>query len=134
VETLYINGVQVEQKATTLAMQRNTLPLYIGTSPWDSFAGEISDVQVWNSARSQGQILESMSSGIRPDAPDLIANWTFRTVSRGRSYDMTHHTKAAQVLGQPVKTKVGGRERILAWSTPGAVLAPLLASIPQDCG
>ncbi len=103
---MYLNGVMVAQKPTNLDMQPSPLPLFIGTSPWDSFDGEIADVRLWDVARSQDQILASMHQTISPSSPNLIANWTFRTLSRGRSYDLTHHTKPAQILGNPTKTRL----------------------------
>ncbi|HWD41314.1 MAG TPA: LamG domain-containing protein [Fimbriimonas sp.] len=99
--SLYVNGVAVASHPTQSELQPSPLPLYIGTSPWDSFDGAIADVRLWRTPRTQEQIVEDMSSAPEPNNADLVAAWNFKTVARGRSYDLTHHTRPAEVQGAP---------------------------------
>ncbi len=46
-----------------------------------------------------------MNRHLDADTPGLIGDWTFRTVSRGRSYDITHHTRPAEVVGKPIRVR-----------------------------
>ena len=99
--SLYLNGVQVNQHPTDRAMAPSSLPLFLGTSPWNSFSGDMADVRIWNAARNQEQIVQDMTQPPDPSEKDLVADWTFKKLSRGRSYDVTHHTRPAEIQGHP---------------------------------
>jgi len=96
--SLYLNGVEVARKPTSLAIKPNNLPLWIGASPWDQFVGSIADVRIWNVARDQSQIVADKDRRLSGNEPGLVANWTFNSISRGKTFDITHHTKPAEVL------------------------------------
>ncbi len=101
--SLFLNGVQVASHPTNLDLVPNNLPLYIGTSPWDSFCGQLGEVRIWGVARTQEQILGSMAA--RRGSEGLIGDWRFGVVSRGRTYDDTHHTRPGEVLGRPLRVR-----------------------------
>ncbi|HSH93763.1 MAG TPA: LamG domain-containing protein [Roseimicrobium sp.] len=97
---LYVNGLEVARKPAPSGMKPNELPLWIGASPWDQFIGSIADVRVWSVARNSNQIFTDKDRRLKGNEPGLVANWTFRPSSSGKTYDITHHTKPGEVLGR----------------------------------
>lgn len=97
---LYVNGVQVARKETKAQLVPNDLPLYLGTSPWDTFTGQIDDVIIWKEARTQEQILADSKKLPKFDHANLVALWDFERVRSGKLYDRTHHTMAGEVIGK----------------------------------
>lgn len=106
---LYINGVCVAQKPTTARITANDLPLYIGTSPWDTFVGQIDDVMIWKEMRTQEQIVADSKKPPKFTDPALVAYWDFERVRQGKLYDRTHHTMPGEKIGKPkvVRAKRG---------------------------
>jgi hypothetical protein len=98
--SMYLNGLQVVSKPTGLALKPNTLPLWIGASPWDQFIGSIADVRIWNVARDQSEIVSDKENRLSGHEPGLVADWTFRSFSGRKTYDITHHTKPGEVLNR----------------------------------
>jgi hypothetical protein len=103
---LYLNGVKVAEKPTGSPMVNNELPLFIGSSPWDSFSGELDDVRIWSVARSQDEIVASAKSRLRGNEPGLMANWDFERMPKGRAYDRTHRTRPGEAVGKPKRTQI----------------------------
>lgn len=98
---LYINGIAVAYRESRATMTPNDLPLYIGTSPWDTFMGQIDDVMIWNEMRTQEQIVADSKKPPKFNAPNLVSFWDFERVRQGKLYDRTHHTMPGEPIGRP---------------------------------
>jgi hypothetical protein len=98
---LYINGVAVAYRETKATITANDLPLYIGTSPWDTFMGQIDDVMIWKEMRTQEQIVADSKKPPSFKDPNLVAYWDFERVRSGKLYDRTHHTMPGEMIGKP---------------------------------
>jgi hypothetical protein len=102
---LYVNGLEVARKATSTRIAPNNLPLWIGASPWDQFIGAITDVRIWNVALDPVQIFDGKDRRLTGKEAGLVASWGFRSISKRTTFDTTHHTKAAEVLGRATLTR-----------------------------
>ncbi|WP_422486772.1 LamG domain-containing protein [Gudongella sp. DL1XJH-153] len=77
---IYVNGelVRTYTNAGTLQLQENTSFLAIGMDYLDGaryFEGEIDDVRIWNYARSEQQIADTMNNELNGDDQGLVAYW-----------------------------------------------------------
>lgn len=78
VMTLYINGVVSATAATSNTFATSTNSVMIGgESPSEFFTGDIDEVRIWNIARSQADIQNSMNCEINGAAANLLANYHF---------------------------------------------------------
>jgi hypothetical protein len=78
VMTLYINGVVSATAATSNTFATSTNSIMIGgESSSEFFTGDIDEVRVWNIARSQADIQNSMNCEINGAAANLLANYHF---------------------------------------------------------
>jgi len=77
----YINGELDFQGSPELAPTTNTLPVRIGSDSGASaccdYEGRLSNVRLWNVARSQDDIRRTMHVAIDAPWPGLVANWRF---------------------------------------------------------
>jgi hypothetical protein len=75
----YINGELDYQGGPEPTPTTNALPVYIGADPGSfglyPFDGRISNVRLWNVARSQEQIRRWMHVAVDEPLPGLLANW-----------------------------------------------------------
>jgi Concanavalin A-like lectin/glucanases superfamily len=81
--TLYVDGlVQGTAADTTSGATGNGWPLYFGVrggAMWpDNFTGRILEVRLWNLARSQQQIAETMRRTVDPGAAGLVGYFKLR--------------------------------------------------------
>jgi hypothetical protein len=75
----YVNGdLDLDEPDASGPIGDTADPLRIGNDVQWNFSpnGRIDDVRVWNVARSQADIHATMNS-VSPDAPGLVADWTF---------------------------------------------------------
>ncbi len=78
VMTLYINGVVSATAATSNTFATTTNSVTIGgESSSEFFTGDIDEVRIWNIARSQADIQNSMNCEINGPAANLLANYHF---------------------------------------------------------
>ena len=76
---IYVNG-QLNGVINTGPPIPNTLPLWIGSSPFGAdtnFRGDIDEVRIWAVARSQGEIQSTMNQYLCGDEEGLRAYWSF---------------------------------------------------------
>ena len=76
---IYVNG-QLNGVINTGPPIPNTLPLWIGSSPFGAdtnFRGDIDEVRIWAVARSQGEIQSTMNQYLCGDEKGLRAYWSF---------------------------------------------------------
>jgi len=74
---LYVNGILVNQAATPAGeLVPNTGSFLISNST-DSMHGEIDDVRLWNTARSQAQIADNRFNELTGTETGLVSYWKF---------------------------------------------------------
>ena len=79
----YVNGVLVGETTMfpSAAIVSNDRPFIMGNAPWDElsyqFYGEMDEVRVWNTARTQEQIVEAMHHQLLGDEENLVAYYNF---------------------------------------------------------
>ncbi len=77
---LYKNGNQIGSASPPSSLHSNTNPFAIGVqaAPLNQFLnGEMDEVRIWNTARTQTEIIESMNCEIAASASGLTANYHF---------------------------------------------------------
>lgn len=78
--TILKNGFVVGTGTISLPTVINRVNNYIGRSNWsfdDYFEGEIDEVRVWNTGRTESEIQSSMNISLTGNEPNLIAYWNF---------------------------------------------------------
>lgn len=86
---LYVDGVMVQSAPFNSSVPLNGQALHVGAaSHWgnDAFAGTMDEVRIWNVARTQAQIQETMYKEIQSNTTGLTAYYTFNDgVSNGNN-------------------------------------------------
>lgn len=103
---IYVNGIAVAYKPTTEKVKPFDGPLYIGTSPWDTFMGQVDDVMIWNEMRKQEDIIADSKKPPNGKVPNLIAFWDFERRQKGQIWNRTHLTRPGDILGKPAFSRV----------------------------
>ncbi len=83
-QRIYFNGKKVGETRATLNSY-NECPVYVGGSNvyHSGFVGVIDDVQVWNKALSDAEVVESMAGYDNKEIPsELVAYWTFEDFNK----------------------------------------------------
>ncbi len=81
--TLYIDGQQVAQHATTQTVWYGTRGLTLGAGfhtdfgGWSFFRGMMDEIRIWNYARSASQIQQSMRTRVSRTELGLVGYWNF---------------------------------------------------------
>jgi len=78
--SIYLNGLMDVQTGTFGNLTTTSLPLQIGADQGYSgreFDGQIDEVRVWNIARSQTQIQQTMNHRLFGNEPGLVGYWRF---------------------------------------------------------
>ena len=73
---LLINGQEAASKTTTASIGPSGQPLYMGW--YNPFIGSLTDVRIWNEARSTEEINATLGRRVAPDAPGLVADYRFQ--------------------------------------------------------
>ncbi len=76
----YVNGELDYQGGLELSPTTNTQPVWIGSDPDTGccdFQGKISNVRLWNVARTQDEIRRTMHQALVGPRDGLVANWRF---------------------------------------------------------
>jgi hypothetical protein len=80
---LFLNGTEVANAPFGTAIHQSALPLRIGSSHEEEvsvhspFAGQLDEVRIWNVARTEAQIQETILTPLRGTEPGLVGYWTF---------------------------------------------------------
>lgn len=90
----YVNGHLVGQIAAPEAPLPSTdAPFIIGLAPWDLYSymtfGDLDEIRIWNTTRTEAQIQESMHKNLRGDEAGLIAYYDFNNASGVQINDKT---------------------------------------------
>jgi hypothetical protein len=120
---LYVDGVQDADATNSLFGNdlTNTANMYIGTerSPTLYFTGNIDEVRIWNTARTQTEIRQSRFSEIASSSSGLVACYRFNEGSGTTANDLVSSNNATLTNGP-------------TWSS--VVIAPLSSSIAPGNG
>ncbi|MFK5971619.1 MAG: choice-of-anchor Q domain-containing protein, partial [Candidatus Marithrix sp.] len=74
--TLYLNGV-LQQITSANLVQNTDIELRIGDNFNNPYAGQIDEVQIWNTARTQAKIKANMYTNLQGNETNLIGYWQF---------------------------------------------------------
>jgi hypothetical protein len=99
----YINGVKVDEiSVPNTPIGSNSNALIIGTAPWDLYSlqyfGHIDEVKVWNIARAEEQINETMFKRLNGDETGLLAYYDFDVSSGVSLPDLSSHGNDGTVM------------------------------------
>jgi hypothetical protein len=87
---IYVNGELESTVAQTGDLKESDFNLYIGKAPWtnnNNFNGQMDELRVWNVARTQGQIQETMYSSLSGSENGLVAYWPFNDAAGSGTTD-----------------------------------------------
>jgi hypothetical protein len=123
VMTLYINGVVSATAATSNTFATSTNSLMIGgESSSEFFTGDIDEVRVWNIARSQADIQNSMNCEINGAAANLLANYHFNQgIAAGANAAVTTATDDSGNNNTGTLTAMTLTGATSNWVAPGGV-------------
>ncbi|QTA81634.1 Uncharacterized protein dnl_39760 [Desulfonema limicola] len=103
--TIYNNGVIDANATPSIAGVDYGYPLNIGSvgqSPGSFFDGQIDEVRIWNTARTQAEIQASMNKRLSGDEPGLTAYYTFDHISGNSLADLTANNNHGILMAGPV--------------------------------
>jgi ribosomal protein S17E len=80
---VYTDGVLTASGTMTISGEPSNFDFYIGNRSGNDlhFKGQVDDLRVWNTVRTQGQIAEGMAQAPDYDAAGLVARYSFDDVS-----------------------------------------------------
>ncbi len=117
---LYVNGVEYSLSGSALNVSANNNPLRIGSDYGSRyFDGRIDEVRIWNIARGQDDIIETMDSVLTGSEAGLVAYYSFNEGSGIILNDQTGNGHNGTLVGGP------------QWSS-GYTLSGLLGDIDFD--
>ena len=118
--SLYINGLEYNISGSPLNVSANNNPLRIG-SDYSSryFDGRIDEIRIWNTSRTQEEIITNMDTSILISEPGLVAYYTFNEGSGDTLYDLTGNGNNGVLIGNP------------SWAT-GYTLSGVLGDVNFD--
>ncbi|MCA2720029.1 LamG-like jellyroll fold domain-containing protein [Microcystis sp. M169S2] len=89
--TLYKNGERIQTGRVHLPNNLRRTINYIGRSNWSSdrfFHGQITDVRIWNTARTQAEIKANMSRRLSGKEANLVAYYPLNKLEGGKVLDL----------------------------------------------
>ena len=111
--SVFVNGEQVGAAQTYATSPDNgtASSLYVGKSedtsaPTGVFDGQMADLRIWNTTRSQAEIIEGMQGYVPGDSPGLVSNWRMNddigTTTAGTSIEDSAGSNNGTTVGAPV--------------------------------
>ncbi len=130
-DIIYLNGVKVNEKTSTGALDKTKYPLGIGYDPINNsnyFDGGLDDIQIYNRALSAAEIaaLYAAQSVAPTVSGPLVANYT----ASGNANDATAYNNHAAVQGAQLSTDRFGKAN-QAYAFNGVDQSLLAANSPQ---
>ena len=119
VRCLYRDGVLMASNVAAQDFQGSG-PLRIGGEPFDdpaSFAGAIDDVRIWNVARSQPDIVATMSSPLTGSESNLLAYWRFDEAAGTTAFDATSNGFNGTLVNGPSWTNSTVPQAPFGWGS-----------------
>lgn len=117
---IYRNGILEAQKTGPLPYVRGNVPLIIGGN---GYAGELDEVRIWNTARTQTQVQQFMNSILQGNETDLMGYWRLDEGS-GNTANDSRGTRHATFTGSPQWTASGAPIQIVRKNAPGEMRVP----------
>ncbi|RYG72642.1 hypothetical protein EON80_03965, partial [bacterium] len=103
----YVNGIQVGETNARFNLHSGpTVPFTLG-KPFKgdtAFQGSFKEVRIWKGARTESEILNSMSTSMSGQEKDLILCWRLDTPIGATISDASGHGNDGQVTGNPTWT------------------------------
>lgn len=101
--TIYKNGESVFTGSLTANLTSTAGNLYIGASPmvWSEgefFQGQMTNIRIWNVARSQSEIADNKNTIFTQSKPGLVANWTMQEGSGTVLNDVGNAAHPAEIV------------------------------------
>jgi hypothetical protein len=130
-DIIYFNGVQVNEKAVTGALDKTKYPFGIGYDPIDNggiFDGKMDDVQLYNRALSAIEIAALYAA--QNQTPVVAGNLVADYQSSGNANDATAYNNHAAVQGAQLTTDRFGKSN-QAYSFNGVNQSLVAANSPQ---
>lgn len=96
---MYLNGLDNGSTTFTSPMVPSSQKFYIGEHPTFTgkrISGELSDVRVWNYARTQSEIQSTMNGFVNGNESGLVANWKLDEGNGTMIHDLTSHFNATR--------------------------------------
>ena len=102
---LYVNGQFNQSTPVSGAILTWPYDINIGIleylNGW-GFDGLIDEIRIWNIARSQGEIQQSMNSRLNGNEPGLVGYWNFDEGDGQEFFDITSHGSNGYLGSEPV--------------------------------
>lgn len=105
---LLLNGSVVAEKTTTKQIFNHNLPLLLGFANQDPFSGTMSNVRVWDAARSSAEIFEGVDREYDSNTPHLIAAYRFTEGDTVSIVDASGHQLNGMFYGSGWPRRVMG--------------------------
>ena len=103
--SLYLDGVEQSLYGTALAVKANTDPLRLGSDfSGRYFDGRIDEVRLWSAARTEAEIRDAMHRELNGDETNLVAYYSFNSLSGTTLYDRTGNGHDGTLVNGPVWT------------------------------
>ncbi len=124
---LYLNGVPNGEKTITTPMMASPQELYFGddaTWPGRRISGKMSDVRLWNVARTQEEIEANINNFLTSTPTGLVANWKLDegegTVINDvvSTHDGTRGTGTTWIPSTTTSSKEELDQRVTVWPNP----------------
>ena len=102
-QQLYVNGVLVQENNSAVSTMPNTsTPFRVGyNGAGGVFKGAIDEVRVWNIARNQSQIQETIKRSLTGLEAGLVGYWRFDEGSGTTAYDFSSHGNNGTLVNGP---------------------------------
>ncbi|WP_072926401.1 LamG domain-containing protein [Microcystis aeruginosa] len=98
--TLYKNGERIQTAKVHLPNPLKRTTNYIGRSNWSIdkyFNGQITDVRIWNTARTQAEIKANMSQRLSGKEANLVAYYPLNKLEGGKVLDLVANNRGTVV-------------------------------------
>jgi hypothetical protein len=102
---LFKNGVLIASKITTIPNIRtstNIVTIGANSAGSEAFKGDIDKVRIWNTARTNQQILDNYQSCLLGNENNLVAYYTFNEGSGTTVTDLTGNGNTGTLINSPV--------------------------------
>ena len=104
---VFVNGIEVGKRHFNgqNSLMKTRLPLRIGAThvtaevESSSFIGQIDEVRIWNTARTEQQILNDMNHELKGNEQGLVAYWKFDGENNGITLDSTNNKNHGNLIG-----------------------------------
>lgn len=103
---LLVDGQEVVAKTTTSAIGPSSAPLYFAAN--NLYSGALTDIRIWDVARTPAQIQTTLGRRVAPDAAGLVADYRFLEGDAQSVLDSSLHRNDGRLDGSWWPTRVPG--------------------------